>query len=68
MHHYGWTWEYLLWGIKWHIVEKTMIDAPSYKYPKNADIGKDGKSDDKAPKAQNTSSLRAFLNKKLDEQ
>lgn len=29
-HHYGWTLDYVLWGIDWRIVQRMMIDAPVY--------------------------------------
>jgi len=28
----GWTWRYLHEGIAWPIVQRLMIDAPSYDY------------------------------------
>lgn len=28
--HFGWTYDYLLNGISWALVEKMMMDAPSY--------------------------------------
>jgi len=28
--HFGWTYDYLLHGIAWSIVQRMMIDAPSY--------------------------------------
>lgn len=28
--HFGWTYEYLMNGIAWSVVQKMMIDAPSY--------------------------------------
>jgi hypothetical protein len=27
---FGWTWKYLHWDIKWAIVQRMLIDAPSY--------------------------------------
>jgi hypothetical protein len=30
--HFGWTWDYLHWGIKWSIVQRMLIDAPRYEY------------------------------------
>lgn len=30
-HHFGWTLDYLLWGIDWRIVQRMMIDAPVYE-------------------------------------
>ena len=29
-HHYGWTLDYLLWEIDWRIVQRMLIDTPSY--------------------------------------
>jgi len=31
---YHWTLDYLLWGIKWAIVQRMLIDASRYKYNK----------------------------------
>lgn len=59
--HFGWTWDYLHWGIKWHLVEKMMVDAPAYKFDKS---GKDGKGKDK-PKPQTVGSLRDLMTKKI---
>lgn len=28
--HFGWTYDYLLNGIAWSVVQRMMIDAPSY--------------------------------------
>ena len=28
--HFGWTYDYLLHGIAWSVVQRMMIDAPSY--------------------------------------
>lgn len=28
--HFGWTYDYLMNGIAWSIVQKMMVDAPSY--------------------------------------
>lgn len=30
-HHFGWTLNYLLWEIDWRIVQRMLIDAPSYE-------------------------------------
>ena len=30
--HFGWTYDYLVNGIAWSLVERMMIDAPSYEY------------------------------------
>ncbi|SDE15326.1 hypothetical protein [Riemerella columbipharyngis] len=29
-HHFGWTLDYLLWGVDWRIVQRMLIDAPNY--------------------------------------
>ncbi|MDO4782986.1 MAG: hypothetical protein Q4A09_07220 [Capnocytophaga felis] len=29
--HFGWTWHYLHEGIAWSLVQRMMIDAPSYE-------------------------------------
>ena len=33
-HHYGWTLDYLLWEIDWRIVQRMLIDTPSYDLEK----------------------------------
>jgi hypothetical protein len=30
-HHFGWELDYLLWKIDWRIVQRMLIDSPSYK-------------------------------------
>ena len=35
--HFGWTYDYLMHGIPWAVVERMMVDAPSY----DIDGGKD---------------------------
>jgi hypothetical protein len=30
-HHFSWTLDYLLWEVDWRIVQRMLIDAPSYK-------------------------------------
>lgn len=30
--HFGWTYDYLVNGIPWALVQKMMLDAPSYDY------------------------------------
>jgi len=53
--HFGWTYDYLLWGIPWPIVQRMLIDAPSYE-------SKKGDSDKKAkPKVMNHDQLADFL-------
>lgn len=37
--HYGWTWHYLHWGVPYGIVERMMIDAPSYESGKTKPTG-----------------------------
>ena len=32
---FGWTYDYLLHGIAWSIVERMVVDAPSYDYDDN---------------------------------
>lgn len=34
---YHWTLDYLLWGIKWSVVQRMLIDASRYKYSKKKD-------------------------------
>jgi hypothetical protein len=33
--HFGWTYDYLIHGIAWGLVERMMIDAPSYDADSN---------------------------------
>lgn len=30
-HHFSWTLDYLLWEVDWRIVQRMLIDAPSYE-------------------------------------
>lgn len=30
-HHFGWELDYLLWKIDWRIVQRMLIDSPSYE-------------------------------------
>ena len=32
--HFGWTYDYLLHGVAWSIVQRMMIDAPNYNSEK----------------------------------
>ncbi len=43
-----------------------MVDAPSYKYPKSKDVGKNGKKEGTSMKLtnQNKAEIMAFLNSK----
>lgn len=41
-HHFGWTLDYLLWEIDWRIVQRMLIDAPSYESKEESN--KKGKS------------------------
>lgn len=34
MAHYGWSWHYLHWGIRWPIVQRMQEDAPGYESAK----------------------------------
>ena len=56
--HFGWTWEYLLWGVRWNYVQKMMIDAPGYEFENDED---DQVSLKKKTKT-NERSLRDFMN------
>lgn len=33
--HFGWTWGYLHHGVPWAVVQRMMIDAPSYEYKRD---------------------------------
>lgn len=35
--HFGWTYDYLLWGIPWILVSMFIADAPGYEYDNNED-------------------------------
>lgn len=37
--HYHWTWDYLHWGIRWPLMQRILIDAPSYESPKGGKSG-----------------------------
>nr|DAR05583.1 MAG TPA: hypothetical protein [Caudoviricetes sp.] len=45
----GWTWDYLHEGIAWALVQKMMIDAPSYDTTDgevdNIELGKENAND-----------------------
>ena len=55
MAHFGWTWEYICWGIRWNIVQRMLIDAPNYETEKE---------EDKAVKltAKNEKNIESFIN------
>jgi len=36
-HHFSWTLDYLLWEVDWRIVQRMLIDAPSYESDKKTD-------------------------------
>lgn len=46
--HFGWSYDYLLWGISWRNVTLMMADAPGYDYERKKEKkipkGKDLKS------------------------
>ncbi|MFP3835356.1 hypothetical protein [Chryseobacterium sp. SIMBA_028] len=43
-HHFGWTLDYLLWEIDWRIVQRMLIDAPSYESKDEKDTKNNTKS------------------------
>lgn len=43
-HHFGWTLDYLLWDIDWRIVQRMLIDAPSYESKDEKEENKNSKS------------------------
>lgn len=43
-HHFGWTLDYLLWDIDWRIVQRMLIDAPSYESKDEKEETKNSKS------------------------
>lgn len=36
--HFGWTYDYLMNGVAWGLVERMMVDAPSYDTDSNPDV------------------------------
>lgn len=30
-HHFGWTLDYVLWEVDWRIVQRMLIDSPTYE-------------------------------------
>lgn len=61
MAHFGWTWDYLLWGLPWVTIQKMMIDAPGYDYEDNDKKGRKVTSSQKATK-DNTGEVINFFN------
>ncbi len=43
-HHFGWTLDYLLWDVDWRIVQRMLIDAPSYESKEETDQNSNTKS------------------------
>lgn len=43
-HHFGWTLDYLLWEVDWRIVQRMLIDAPSYESKEEKDKNSNTKS------------------------
>ncbi|NDU97183.1 hypothetical protein [Spirosoma terrae] len=55
--HYGWSWQYLHWGIRYTIVQRMMIDAPGYKSASKS------KSDEEKPLPATSENVEAFMRK-----
>lgn len=43
-HHFSWTLDYLLWEVDWRIVQRMLIDAPSYESKEENEENKNTKS------------------------
>lgn len=43
-HHFSWTLDYLLWEVDWRIVQRMLIDAPSYESKDEKEENKNTKS------------------------
>lgn len=54
--HFGWTYEYLTEGISWGLVQRMMIDAPSY------DSDDKDKDDNIRLTEENSDSIMAYIN------
>lgn len=54
--HFGWTYDYLLHGIAWSLVQRMMIDAPSY------DMDADGDTVEIDLNAENGEQIMNFVN------
>lgn len=61
-HHFGWELDYLLWKIDWRIVQRMLIDAPSYESEKDKQ-GEGEKSKSIKITEQNADELMAQLEK-----
>ncbi|OZI09604.1 hypothetical protein BWI93_03090 [Siphonobacter sp. BAB-5385] len=57
--HYGWSWEYLHWGLRWPIMQRVLIDAPGYEMPKPEE--KEVKEKKKLTK-QNAKDIMNYIN------
>ncbi|KAA0126443.1 hypothetical protein FY557_17485 [Chryseobacterium sp. SN22] len=42
-HHFGWTLDYLLWEVDWRIVQRMLIDSPTYESEEDKKKKKDKK-------------------------
>lgn len=36
-HHFGWTFDYIVYNIDWRVVSRMMLDFPQYQYNKKED-------------------------------
>lgn len=54
--HFGWTYDYLLHGIAWSLVQRMMIDAPSY------DMNDDGGNVEMELNENNSEQIMNFVN------
>lgn len=53
--HFGWTYDYLTEGIPWGLVQRMMIDAPSYEV-------NDPKEENIRLTEENADSIMAYIN------
>lgn len=53
--HFGWTYDYLVEGIPWGLVQRMMIDAPSYE-------NNDSKEENIRLTEENADSIMSYIN------
>lgn len=54
--HFGWTYDYLTEGISWGLVQRMMIDAPSYDYSERKE------DEDIRLTPENSDAVMAYIN------
>ena len=53
--HFGWSWDYLHNGIAWSIVQRIMVDLPSYEF-------EDKKDEEIKLNTENADNIMTFIN------